>query len=138
MLKPVVAAAAVLAIAGSSFVYAQQRSDGPGVDGGPRLEQRQRPSLDDIHAFADARIAALKAGLQLTPEQDRNWPAFEQAVRDLVKLRVERRQAAKPPANGSHPPIRSIGCSVGPTPCPSSARRSSRWPKPGPALPEPR
>ena len=36
-----------------------------------------RPSAEDISAFADARIAALKAGLRLTPDQDKNWPAFE-------------------------------------------------------------
>ena len=44
-------------------------------------------------AFADARIAALKAGLQLTPDQAKNWPQFEQAVRDLVQLRIQRLQA---------------------------------------------
>jgi zinc resistance-associated protein len=39
------------------------------------------------------RIAALKAGLQLTPDQEKNWPSFEPAVRDLAKLRIERIQA---------------------------------------------
>ncbi len=93
MLNPMIAAMAVLAIAGSSTVYAQQcfgqRGDG---DGGVRFEQQYRPSGDDIKAFTDARIAALRAGLQLTPEQEKNWPSFEQAVRDLVNLRVERIQ----------------------------------------------
>ncbi len=103
MLKPVVAAA-VLAIAGSTFVYAQQRSGEPDVDGGSRFTEHMRPSVGDVRAFADARIAALKAGLQLTPEQEKNWAPFEQALRDLVKLRVERIQAREsgeqpPPAN---------------------------------------
>ena len=44
-------------------------------------------------AFTDARIAALKAGLELTPDQAKNWPPFEQAVRDMVQLRVQRIQA---------------------------------------------
>jgi hypothetical protein len=37
----------------------------------------------------------------LTPEQARNWPAFEQAARDLAKLRLERRMAQRsaPPSN---------------------------------------
>ena len=91
MLKPMVTATAVLAIVGSSTVSAQQCSGGPGGDA--RFEQRYEPSADDIKAFTDARIAALRAGLQLTPEQETNWPLFEQAVRDLVKLRVERMQA---------------------------------------------
>jgi hypothetical protein len=94
MLKPVVVATAALAIAGSSLVYAQQRFDGPGSrDGGPRFEQRHRPSAEDMAAFTDARIAALKAGLELTPDQTKNWPAFEQALRDLGQLRIQRMQA---------------------------------------------
>ena len=36
-----------------------------------------QPSAEDISAFMDARIAALKAGLRLTPDQEKNWPAFE-------------------------------------------------------------
>jgi hypothetical protein len=48
---------------------------------------------DDRRAFTEARLAALKAGLALTPEQERNWPAFEQAARDFAKMRSERRQA---------------------------------------------
>lgn len=90
MLKPVVAAAALIAIAGSSYVYAQQ---GPGGrddsgDGGPRLEHRHRPSAADLAAFTDARVAALKAGLELTPDQVKNWPPFEQALRDMAQLRI--------------------------------------------------
>jgi hypothetical protein len=96
MLKPVLAATAILAIAGSSFVYAQQRFDGHRGFGndGPRAEhQHRRLSADDVAAFADARIAALKAGLQLTSDQAKNWPAFEGALRNMVQLRVERLQA---------------------------------------------
>jgi hypothetical protein len=46
-------------------------------------------------------LAALKAGLMLTPEQARNWPAFEQAARDLSKLRLDRRIAMRsaPPSD---------------------------------------
>ena len=95
MLKPVVVAAAALAIAGSSIVYAQQRFNEPGRDGqvAPRSEQHYRPSAQDMAAFTDARIAALRAGLQLTPDQAKNWPPFEQALRDMAKLRIERMQA---------------------------------------------
>jgi hypothetical protein len=95
MLKPVIAATALFAIAGSSYVYAQQGYGGHGGygDGGARFEHRHRPSAADVSAFADARIAALKAGLEMTPDQAKNWPPFEQAVRDLVQLRVQRIQA---------------------------------------------
>ncbi len=51
-----------------------------------------------MSAFADARIAALKAGLELSSDQAKNWPAFEAALRNMVQLRLERikaRQAAQ-------------------------------------------
>ncbi len=98
MLKPVIAATAILAIAGSTFVYAQQGGYRGFGDGGPRSEHRHRLSADDVSAFADARIAALKAGLELTPDQTKNWPAFEAALRNMVQLRIDRikaRQAAQ-------------------------------------------
>jgi hypothetical protein len=98
MLKPVIAATALFAIAGSSYVYAQQGYDGHRGfrDGGQRAEHRHL-SADDVSAFADARIAALKAGLELTPDQTKNWPAFEAALRNMVQLRIDHikaRQAA--------------------------------------------
>ena len=101
MLRPMVVATAVLAIAGSSIVHAQQRSDEDAL----RSEQHYQPSADDIKAFTDARIAALRAGLQLTPDQEKNWPPFEQALRDLVKLHQQRKQEREagdeqqPPSN---------------------------------------
>ena len=91
MWKPVVVATTVLAIAGSSIVYAQQRfGELDGYRDGPRFEHRHHLSPEDRAAFVDARIAALKAGLELTPDQAKNWPAFEQALRDMAKLRAER------------------------------------------------
>ena len=57
MWKAIVAGTAALAIAGTSLVYAQQR----GRDGA----QRRQPSMEDFRAFAEARLAALKAGLTL-------------------------------------------------------------------------
>jgi zinc resistance-associated protein len=90
MLKTVLAGTAALAIAGSSIVYAQQRmQDGAGPD----VARHWRPSQDDVNAFTDARVAALKAGLKLTADQEKNWPAFEQAYRDMAKQRAERMRA---------------------------------------------
>jgi hypothetical protein len=94
MWKSVVAATAALAIAGSSIVYAQQRFGEDGYGDGSRFQHRHHHmSAEDRAAFVDARIAALKAGLELTPDQTKNWPAFEQALRDMAKLRAERRAA---------------------------------------------
>jgi hypothetical protein len=87
MWKPLMVTIAALAIAGSSIVYAQQR-DGD-RDGGTRFEHSyHRLSPEDRAAFVDARIAALKAGLELTPDQAKNWPTFEQALRDMAQLRA--------------------------------------------------
>jgi hypothetical protein len=49
-----------------------------------------RPNAEDAAALTDARIAGLKAGLKLTPEQEKNWPAVETAIRDLAKDRADR------------------------------------------------
>ena len=94
MWKAIVAGTAVLAIAGTSLVYAQQRG---GRDGAHRWQ----PNIEDMRAFGEARLAGLKAGLTLTPEQEKNWPAFEQSARDVGKLRVDRMTAMRsaPPSN---------------------------------------
>jgi len=93
MWKSVVVASAALAIAGSSLVFAQERYGGPSGDRGTRFEHHHRLSAEDMAAFAEARIAAIKAGLQLTPDQAKNWPAFEQALRERAQLRIQRRKA---------------------------------------------
>src|SRR5712691_8950779 len=87
MWKAILAGTTALAIAGSSLVYAQQRGGRP--DG-----MQRGPNIDDMRAFGEARLAGLKAGLALTAEQEKSWPAFEQAARDFTKLRIDRRNAA--------------------------------------------
>jgi hypothetical protein len=96
MWKGLVAGTAVLAIAGTSLVYAQQRG---GHEGG-RWQGRGQLNIEDMRAFGEARLAALKAGLILNAEQEKNWPAFEQAAREVAKLRVDRVSAMRnaPPA----------------------------------------
>jgi hypothetical protein len=84
MKKILLAGVAALAIAGSTVVYAQHR---------PWLHDHVRMSPEDRAAFTDARIAAVKAGLKLTPDQDKLWPPLEAAVRDFAKLRMDRANA---------------------------------------------
>jgi hypothetical protein len=92
MRKFTIAAVAVLAIAGSTAVYAQHRAWFDHV--------HMRFSPEDRAAFADARIAAVHAGLKLTPDQEKLWPPVESAVRDLVKLRIDRANARMRPDDG--------------------------------------
>lgn len=100
MWKPIVIGTLIVAVAGSSLVYAQQRQD--------RQDTRQdarhwQPSLEDRLAFGEARLAALRAGLALRPDQEKNWPAFEQAAREFAKLRLDR-FAARIEARGNGQP----------------------------------
>lgn len=84
MKKLLLAGAAVAVIAGSTAVYAQHR---------PWMHHHERINPEDRAAFADARIAAVKAGLKLTPDQEKLWPAVESSVRDFAKLRIDRANA---------------------------------------------
>jgi zinc resistance-associated protein len=86
--KIFIAGTTMLMIAGSTLASAQQSSPA-------ERSHRVQPTADDIAAFADARIAALKAVLKLTPAQEKNWPAVEQAVRDLSKERIAQREAQR-------------------------------------------
>ena len=99
MWKSVLAGTTALAIAGGSLVYAQQGPGGQRADG-----PRWRPTAADISAFGDARVAAIKAGLNLTPDQEKVWPAFEKALRDRNKLRSDR-FAARASADRPSDPI---------------------------------
>jgi hypothetical protein len=80
MLKTVLAGTTALVIAGGGLAMAQP---------GPRADApRWQPSAEDISAMVDARVAALKAGLRLTAEQEKHWPAVEAAIRELSKQRA--------------------------------------------------
>jgi hypothetical protein len=90
MRKFAIAGIAALAIAASTAVYAQRHQ---------WFHEHVRMSAEDRAAFTDARIAAVKAGLKLNPDQEKLWPPVETAVRDFAKLRIDRANArmnAKP------------------------------------------
>ena len=82
MMKKMLAGTIALTLAGAGLALAQQTS--------PRDMRGSRLSTEDVAAFADARIAGLKAGLKLTAEQEKNWPAVEAAIRELAKDRADR------------------------------------------------
>jgi hypothetical protein len=84
MFKTVAAGAAALVIAAGAAAYAQV--------GAPASPQGGHGNFapQDRAAFLNARVAALHAGLQLTPDQDKAWPTFEKAYRELAELRGHR------------------------------------------------
>jgi LTXXQ motif family protein len=79
-----IAATAVLAIAASTAVYAERQT---------LFHGHMRMSPEDRQAFSDAHIAAVHAGLKLTPDQEKLWPPVEDAVRGFAKLRIDRANA---------------------------------------------
>jgi hypothetical protein len=84
MKKVLLAGTAALVLAGSTAVYAQHR---------PWFHDHMRMSAEDRTAFADARIAAVHAGLKLTADQEKLWPPVEAAVKEFAKLRIDRANA---------------------------------------------
>jgi len=80
MINKAVLGATALFIALSPCAYADS----------PRNDNGMKSSTEDRKALTDARIAILKAALQLTPEQEKLWPPVEDAIRARAKNRQER------------------------------------------------
>ena len=81
------AALAFVALAGSGLAFAAANE--PPTSAPAKLEKPEFTPADRA-AFLDARIAALHAGLKLTPDQEKLWPPLEAAVRASVKSAMER------------------------------------------------
>jgi zinc resistance-associated protein len=88
MWKAIFAGTTALTIAGATLGMAQQTPDRDSL-------QRSRPSTEGRSAFIDAQLAELKAGLRLTPSQEKYWPDFEAVLRERAKQRAaEQRRLA--------------------------------------------
>ena len=82
-MKAIAAGLAALFVAVSPLAHAQTAT--VGIAG--------RLSQVDMNALTDARIAIVKATLQLTSDQEKFWPPIEQAIRQRAKDRQERLEA---------------------------------------------
>jgi zinc resistance-associated protein len=84
-MKPlaILAGASLLALAGTASV-AQPSPTAPSPD----AQAQTRRS--DAEALLDARIAGVRAGLKLTPEQERLFAPVEQAYRSMAAERTRR------------------------------------------------
>ncbi len=109
-MKPRLIPALALATAIGSTLFIAMRADAQQQAAAPRVEQNlaqfrgpmARMSPEDRAALLDARIAAVKAGLKLTPDQEKMWPAVEGAVRDganKMRALVEQTRSAPRPAD---------------------------------------
>jgi zinc resistance-associated protein len=80
-------------LAGASHAFAQADRTQWSWDGREGRGMMGRFSPEDMDAFVDARIAAMHAGLKLSAEQEKLWPAVEDAIRGFVKQRREQMRA---------------------------------------------
>jgi hypothetical protein len=65
------------------------------MQGGRMSDRSSRYSPEDRAAFFDARVAAIHAGLHLTPDQEKLWPALEGAARDAMKTMADLREKSR-------------------------------------------
>ena len=85
MIRKVALAATAVLITASPLAYAAETSSTVGM---------HHPSAAELNSLTDARVGMIKAALQLTPDQEKYWPAVEDAIRNRVKnqqARLERR-----------------------------------------------
>jgi hypothetical protein len=97
MLKLTAAGLTALFVTASPLAYAQAPSGGAA-------------SAVDVSTLTDARINIVKAALQLTPDQEKYWPAIESAIRARAKDRQARiaTAAERSSERRDHSPIEAL------------------------------
>jgi hypothetical protein len=85
MRKRMIGVVAALFVVGVPLAYAQQATSGPGS-----TPDSGRLSQADFKVLTDIRVGVIKAALQLTPEQEKLWPAVEEAIRARAETRYRR------------------------------------------------
>ena len=83
MIRTLLPPLTALAICASSFAVAAP-ADSPA----PAMAMEQHWAADRA-AMLDAGLAGLRAGLKLTPDQDKLWPPFEAAIRDAIAMEID-------------------------------------------------
>ena len=103
MIKKIAVAATAVLMTGAPLAYAAETSSTVGM---------RHPSAADLNALTDARVGIIKAALQLTPDQEKLWPAVEEAIRTRAKNRqarlervAEMRDSGPMEATGERNPI---------------------------------
>jgi hypothetical protein len=98
MIRTLLPPLSALAICASSFAVAA-----PAEPPAPAMAMEQHWAADHA-AMLDAGLAGLKAGLKLTPDQEKLWPSFEAAIRDAAKLRMDQMMDMMDRSMGGMPP----------------------------------
>jgi hypothetical protein len=100
--KTLIAGTALVALAASTYAFAQTQTPPGNAPTAPTFTK------EDRQAFVDARIAGMKAALKLTPEQEKLWPAVEKAMRDNAAERIKLREASQTKSPRDMDPIERI------------------------------
>ena len=82
MIKNLAVATTAILITASPLAYAAEKSS--------NTVGMTHPSAADLKSLTDARVAMIKAALQLTADQEIYWPAVEDAIRARAKNRQAR------------------------------------------------
>ncbi len=85
MKKALIIATTVAVLGGSGLAYTAYAQGYYG-------HGRYRADAADLNAYADARIAALRAGLALNAEQQKHWGPVETALKEMAKKRIDNRE----------------------------------------------
>lgn len=86
LFPPLAGAVAVAIVLTAGPVLAQE-------PGAPAGMERMHNWAADREALLNAKLAGLKAGLNLTAEQEKNWAPFENAAREAAKLQMQHMMA---------------------------------------------
>jgi hypothetical protein len=88
MKRTVLGVLATLAVSASAFALTAAAEG----DQQPSHAERMQHWAADRETMLDAKLAGMKAGLQLTPDQEKLWSPFEAAVKDAAKARMDAMQ----------------------------------------------
>ena len=90
MKRSIVVTLAAAALSGSVLALGAAAAPGDTSPPGDASMQREAGGF-----MLDAHLAGMKAALKLTPDQDKNWTAFESAVRDAAQARRDEIKAMR-------------------------------------------
>jgi LTXXQ motif family protein len=85
MKRTVLGVLAALAVSASAFAL----TAAAGGDQQSTHAERMQHWAADRETIVDAKLAGMKAGLALTPDQEKLWSPFESAVKDAAKARMD-------------------------------------------------
>jgi zinc resistance-associated protein len=97
-MKKVLFAAVAASLVALPLVRPALSEPAPAPDQAQAAQIQQAES--DRLTLIEARIAAVKAGLQLTPAQQKDWDNLEKVVRDVITARAARQIASMKEAAG--------------------------------------